>query len=132
LLPLAQTNLAMKKFPKKITLIICGALIGFINGFFGGGGGMIVVPVLEKILKNDTKVAHATAILIILPLCIASAVVYISSGYFKLKSGIPAGSGVIIGGILGAVLLAKLNNKVIRIIFAVAMTLFGLKMAIFP
>jgi uncharacterized membrane protein YfcA len=33
---------------------------------------------------------------------------------------------------LGAVLLAKLNNKVIRIIFAAAMTLVGLKMAIFP
>lgn len=93
---------------------------------------MIAVPVLELILKNETKTAHATAILIILPLCVASAVVYISSGYFKLKSGLPAGAGVIIGGIIGAVLLAKLNSKTIRIIFAVVMTLVGLKMAIFP
>ncbi|HEY8390498.1 MAG TPA: sulfite exporter TauE/SafE family protein [Clostridia bacterium] len=122
----------MKKFPEKITLLICGALIGFINGFFGGGGGMIAVPVLERILKNDTKIAHATAILIILPLCISSAIVYIVSGYFKLDSGLPAGAGVIAGGILGAALLAKLNSKTIRIIFAVAMTLVGLKMAIFP
>jgi uncharacterized membrane protein YfcA len=122
----------MKKFPKKITLLICGAIIGFINGFFGGGGGMIAVPVLERVLKNKTKTAHATAILIILPLCIVSAIIYIASGYFELKSGLSAGGGVIIGGILGAVLLSKLNNKVIRIIFAAVMTLVGLKMTFFP
>ena len=93
---------------------------------------MIAVPVLERILKNKTKTAHATAILIILPLCLVSAIIYIASGYFELTSGLAAGGGVVIGGVLGAVLLSKLNNKVIRIIFAAVMTLVGLKMAIFP
>lgn len=122
----------MKKFPKTLMLILCGAVIGFVNGFFGGGGGMIAVPVLERVLKNKTKTAHATAILIILPLCIVSAIIYIISGYFRLKIGLSAGAGVIAGGVLGAVLLSKLNNKVIRIIFAVIMTAVGLKMVFFP
>lgn len=122
----------MKNFPKTLMLILCGAVIGFVNGFFGGGGGMIAVPVLERVLKNKTKTAHATAILIILPLCIVSAIIYIISGYFKLKIGLSAGAGVIAGGVLGAVLLSKLNNKVIRIIFAVIMTAVGFKMVFFP
>ena len=33
----------MKKV-KKVYIIIFGAIIGIINGFFGGGGGMVVVP----------------------------------------------------------------------------------------
>ncbi len=121
----------MKKFPKNILLIVCGMFIGFVNGFFGGGGGMVAVPVLERILKTKTKTAHATAILIILPLCIVSAIIYIISGFFRFDIGFSAGAGVLVGGVLGAILLSKLNNKVIRIIFAVIMTLIGLKMAIF-
>lgn len=122
----------MKNFPKNFILCLCGIVIGFVNGFFGGGGGMIAVPALEHVLKNKTKTAHATAILVILPLCAVSAVIYIISGYFELKSGLITGGGVIAGGVLGAVLLNKLNNKIIRIIFALIMTVVGLKMALFP
>lgn len=121
----------MKNFPKNLMLIVCGAIIGFVNGFFGGGGGMVAVPVLERVLKTKTKTAHATAILIILPLCIVSAIIYIISGFFKLNIGLSAGAGVMAGGALGAILLSKLNNKVIRIIFAAIMTVVGFKMAIF-
>ena len=44
---------------------IFGSIIGFINGFLGGGGGMVAVPLLEKIKKLDNKKAHATAIAVI-------------------------------------------------------------------
>ena len=37
----------MKKV-KNWQIAVFGALIGVINGFFGGGGGMIVVPLLNK------------------------------------------------------------------------------------
>ena len=56
---------------KQITLlIITGVVTGFCNGFFGGGGGMIVVPMLVLLLKLSPKKAHATAILIILPISV--------------------------------------------------------------
>ena len=48
--------------------IFSGGLTGFINGFFGGGGGMVCVPVLTGALKLSQKQAHATAIFFILPL----------------------------------------------------------------
>ncbi|MCL2375394.1 MAG: TSUP family transporter, partial [Firmicutes bacterium] len=79
-----------------------GTLVGFINGFFGGGGGMLAVPLLDKVLKEETKKAHATAILVILPITIASAVFYVLNGYFELKPTIFSSIGVIAGGIGGA------------------------------
>ena len=61
---------------KWLIVISAGMLIGFINGFFGGGGGMISVPLLEKVLKIDNKKSHATAMAVIFPLSIVSAIVY--------------------------------------------------------
>lgn len=46
---LANNN-CMKKV-KNLHIILFGTLIGIINGFFGGGGGMIVVPLLTKLFK---------------------------------------------------------------------------------
>ena len=65
---------------KKIMLLLLGGMIGFINGFFGGGGGMICVPTLEKALKLDNKRAHATAIAVIFPLSLISCAIYIFKG----------------------------------------------------
>ncbi|MDE7395914.1 MAG: TSUP family transporter, partial [Clostridiales bacterium] len=79
-----------------------GLVIGFINGFFGGGGGMLCVPLLEKVIGVPTKQAHATAILVILPVSIASAVVYAISGTFSLLPVLPVSGGVLAGGVAGA------------------------------
>ena len=111
--------------------ILTGIIAGIANGLFGGGGGMIVVPMLNFLLKYQNKNAHATAILIILPLSIVSGLFYAFFGNFNLASGIPTAIGVIIGGILGAVLLKSLSSKVVLIIFSVAMAIAGVKMLVF-
>ena len=63
---------------KKLNIyaILTGLAAGLINGIFGGGGGMIVVPMLVHLLKCLPKKAHATAILIILPLSLVSGIFY--------------------------------------------------------
>lgn len=121
----------MKKGIERTVKIGGGLLVGFINGFFGGGGGMLCVPLLEKILKEPTKKAHATAILIILPISIASAIIYLINGYFSLTGVLAAGGGVVAGGIAGALLLKKLPSFVVGIIFALMMIGVGFKLMLF-
>ncbi len=121
----------MKKRTKNVVMITGGIGVGFINGFFGGGGGMLCVPLLNKVLGEETKPSHATAMLIILPISIASAVTYVASGFFDLKLTLMVGGGVIAGGIVGALLLKKLNSSVISIIFAILMIAAGIKLAFF-
>lgn len=119
------------EFKKKLYLILTGVVTGAVNGFFGGGGGMIVVPLLTFLLKTETKKAHATAIAIILPISVVSAIVYFFKGSFDFSAGIPSGIGVVAGGIAGAWLLGKLSSKLITRIFAVVMLAAGIKLLFF-
>lgn len=112
-------------------VILIGAIIGLINGFFGGGGGMIVVPVLEKFFHMPQKKSHATAIFVILPISIASSIIYITKNSVKFGAGWPIILGVIGGGALGTVLLKKINNGVLKIVFAVLILVAGVNLLFF-
>ncbi|MBE5750505.1 MAG: sulfite exporter TauE/SafE family protein [Clostridiales bacterium] len=110
---------------------LTGVIAGLINGVFGGGGGMIVVPMLIMLLKCDPKKAHATAILIILPLSLVSGLFYALFGNLNFQVFIPVSIGVVLGGAVGALLLSKLSNKWIIIIFSAVMAVAGAKMLFF-
>lgn len=116
----------MKKDYKKA--VVCGAGLGAINGLFGGGGGMIAVPLLTGVFAYSRKQAHATAILVILPVCAVSAVVYIISGYARADVIIPAAIGNVAGGLLGAEFLGKIPEIWTEIIFTAVMLAAGIRM----
>ena len=118
------------KFKKLLIKTTCGAFVGFVNGLFGGGGGMIVVPVLKDILKLETKKSHATAIFVILPLCITSVITYLITKNFNFDYVLEITIGVVIGGIIGAILLSKLKGKLINIIFIIFLIAAGVKLII--
>ena len=127
---LMQTNKKLKN-NQNFLRILTGSVAGIANGLFGGGGGMIVVPMLNFLLKYENKQSHATALLIILPLSIVSGLFYAIFGNFNVNSGVPTAVGVVIGGIIGALLLKKLSSRAIVIIFSVAMAIAGIKMLVF-
>ena len=114
---------------KKIFLLsICGALIGFINGFFGGGGGMICVPLLENVLHLQSKYSHATAIAIILPISIVSATIYMLNGNIQNTPFLTTALGFIVGGILGSILLKYLSTKTLKTVFSLLMLASGMRL----
>ncbi len=119
----------MKKI-KKWQILLFGALIGIINGFFGGGGGMVVVPLLNKLFGLEQKKAQATALFIILPISLVSTIVYMCHKSIAFASGWPVIVGIVGGGMIGAKLLNKLNNKVVKYIFIAFMFLGGIGMLI--
>ena len=55
--------------PKLGFCLLAGALAGFINGFFGAGGGMVLVPLLLWLVRLEDKAAFSSAVAVILPLC---------------------------------------------------------------
>lgn len=110
--------------------IFTGLLTGAVNGLFGGGGGMVVVPLLKNMLGYEEKHAHATAILIIAPICAASAITYILNGYFSTEVVIPAAIGSVAGGLIGAFLLNKLPEFIVNAVFIVVMLAAGVRMLI--
>ena len=119
-----------KNFKEKSILIALGGGIGFLIGFFGGGGGMVCVPTLEKVLKLDNKRSHATAIAVIFPLSLISCAVYIFKGAISSLPLLTVGLGVLLGGIVGSIALKVLPSKVVRIIFAFVMLAGGVRLLI--
>ena len=111
-----------------LILVIGGAIVGMVNGFFGGGGGMVCVPILEKFLTLESKSAHAGAIAVIFPLSLVSGIVYIINGYISSFPLLLVSIGVVIGGIIGAFLLKFLPSKIIKIMFLIIMFLGGIKL----
>lgn len=113
---------------KKAAMILAGLFIGAVNGLFGAGGGMLAVPCLTYIGSLDEKSAHATAIALILPLCLVSSIAYGVGASFENGVILPTVLGVMIGGILGACLLKKLSSNVVSFLFYALMLFAGLKM----
>ena len=109
-------------------LIIAGLIIGFVNGFWGGGGGMICVPILVNLLGLPEKKGHATTLLIMLPLCIASFVIYLIKGSVEVLTAVNVGVGFVIGGVLGALILKNINNLVLKLIFSLVIIAGGIKL----
>ena len=113
---------------QNILLILSGIFTGAVNGVFGGGGGMIAVPLLNSLLQKPTNVSHATAILVILPISFASGILFLFNGYFDAELFIAVGLGVLAGGFFGAELLVNLSAVSITLIFAIIMFAAGIKM----
>ena len=116
------------KFGFNIKNTIIGILTGFINGIFGSGGGTLLVPILNNIIKIEEHKSHATALSVIIFLSSASSVIYISKGTYGIGLTLQVACGSIIGGIIGAKLLSKLTGKFLRISFGIIMIIAALRM----
>ena len=81
--------------------LIAGCLAGLVNGFFGGGGGSVLVPMLTRCCGLDQRRAFATSVAVILPLCLLSVVIYFLRGGLELAAAWPYLAGGAVGGWLG-------------------------------
>ena len=118
-----KTGLGKKS--RVVLAVLASLFVGVANGLFGGGGGMLVIPIFVLILRLEEKVAHASAILTILPLSLVSGVIYIINGHFLFPDGVWTGGGVILGGIIGSFLMKKLSGNALKLIFYSLMILAG-------
>ena len=94
------------KRPRALRCALSGALAGVANGLFGAGGGMILVPLLTRWAGLEDRRAFATAISIILPLCLVSLVIYWQQGAVTVAW--PYLVGGFCGGLIGGWLLRRI------------------------
>lgn len=106
---------------------ILGFVTGLFNGFFGAGGGTILVPGMERFLNIKPHNAHASAIAVIFPLSIISAIIYFFKVELMWQNILYVSIGGVIGGYLGANLLNKFSSKYLHIIFGFFMLLGAFK-----
>lgn len=107
---------------------LSGAAAGIVNGLFGAGGGMVLVPMLIKLCKVEDKKAFSSAISIILPLSLVSLFVYYTKSVFPLREAAPYLAGGLLGGILGGILFKKTSVNFLHKFFGILILWGGFRL----
>lgn len=108
--------------------VIIGILAGIVSGLFSTGGGMILVPAFIYLLKFEDTKARGTSVFCILPMVLTSSFFYYKGNYIDWKIAFLCAIGGSIGGYIGAKLLKKLPEKVLKIAFTIFLIYVSFKM----
>lgn len=112
---------------QKMKAALSGAAAGALNGFFGGGGGMILVPLFICWLKLEERKTFATSVFIILPLCLVSATVYYFRSNLELMQALPFLIGGLIGGFIGGRLFNRVPERLLHLLFGLLLIYGGIR-----
>lgn len=109
---------------------MAGFVAGIVSGFFGAGGGMILVPFMTLILHDEEVESRATTILCIFFMVIVSSFFYFKQDSIEWNLAIKCAIGGIVGGIIGSKLLVNLDKKILNILFIILLIYSGIRMII--
>ena len=110
--------------------LLAGLAAGFVNGFFGAGGGMVLVPLLIWLVGLPDKLAFSSAISIILPLCVVSLVIYGRHDMLPLSDALPYLLGGAGGGVLAGLWFQKVPAKRLHLALGALILLGGVRLLI--
>ena len=113
---------------RKVSNILCGFGVGFVNALFGAGGGMVLVPLLIRFGKLEDKKAFSSAISIILPMCLVTIAVYWSRDIFPLGAAFPYLCGGLLGGLAGGLLFKRVTAQFLHRFFGLIILWGGIRL----
>lgn len=106
----------------KLRSALAGFAAGAVNGLFGAGGGMVLVPLLSRCPDLTQQEVFACSIVIILPICIVSLLTGGSS--IPWTTALPFLAGGSIGGIVAVFVGKRIPTALLHRLLGV-MILYG-------
>jgi len=107
-----------------IELVLVGIFIGTMSGFFGIGGGMILVPIL-MVLGFDIKDAIGISIIQMVFSSVFGSYLNYKKGSLIIGEGIFVGLGGFVGGYIGGYVTQYISDSILQSVFF-ALLLFAL------
>lgn len=108
-----------------LALVLCGAVAGFLTGYFGTGGGLVLVIAMERLLHTRLSASLPTTATAVAVLSLFAAASYLLLGTVPADRLplylLPAA----VGGAVGALLLGRLRAGVLRLLFSGLLILGG-------
>jgi len=89
----------MQNIKKHFGIILAGLCAGCVNGLFGAGGGMVLVPLLTLLTTLEDDEIFPASVSIILPICLVSLSLTWKAGAPDWSHALPYLFGSLAGGI---------------------------------
>ena len=91
------------KYRSSFGMICSGLAAGVVSGLFGAGGGMVLVPMLNRWTDLSEDEIFPASITIILPICVVSLLITATKAPLPFSAAMPYLFGSAIGGILASI-----------------------------
>lgn len=110
-------------------LAITGILAGFLGGMVGVGGGIIMVPFMVFFLGLSQQSAQGTSLAVLMvPVSAVAVYNYYKAGQVNFLYAFVIALFFVVGGYLGSKLSLKLDQSLVRKVFAGFMMIVAIKM----
>jgi hypothetical protein len=111
-------------------ILLSGFGLGVASGFFGVGGGFLIVPVLTLIVGLDVEAAAATSLLVIGVNSAAGLIGHARYGAVDWQIGALFAAAALFGGVLALPLAQQLNGLRLQRAFAAILALVGVSILV--
>lgn len=115
-------------------MIVLGVGVGILSGFFGIGGGTILVPIL-LLMGYDIKVAIGISVVQMVFSSIYGSFLNFKKGFLQLDTLFSIGAGGFVGAMLSGLVVSALSSQTLEYIFLcfilIALTRMAYKPALY-
>lgn len=118
-----------------LLLFLAGCATGFLAGFFGVGGGILLVPILLIYFHSTgvstivaTHLTFGTSLLVVVFASLTSAYQYARNGHVVWRAVVLMGLASVVGALAGANLAAEMAGKTLQQIFAGVVTVAAVRL----
>ena len=113
-------------------LLAIGVVGGLLSGLLGVGGGVIMVPLLVVWAGFGQREAHALSLGAIIPISLAGIATYGIAGKIRFWDALGLAVGSIVGARIGAGMLAKVDERLLKGVFGVFLVGVSVLVAVRP
>lgn len=100
--------------PKLLAIGLGG---GLLSGLLGVGGGIVMVPLLVLWARYAQREAHAISLGAIIPISLGGIATYGVAGEVRWWQALGLAVGAIVGARIGAGILARIDERLLKIVF---------------
>jgi uncharacterized protein len=100
--------------PKLLAIGLGG---GVLSGLLGVGGGVVMVPLLVLWADYAQREAHAMSLGAIIPISVAGIATYGAAGEVRWWQALGLAAGSIVGARVGAGILARIDERLLKVVF---------------
>src|SRR4029079_18920413 len=114
-----DSRVRLRSFALDRKLLAIGIGGGVLSGLLGVEGGIVMVPLLVLWAGYAQREAHAISLGAIIPISVAGIATYGVAGEVRWWYALGLAAGSIVGARIGAGILARIGERLLKVVFGV-------------